>query len=420
MANNVSSRVSLAVLLFPRLWHITQLVSQLRPGRASRAHSKSVDENASSTVRLISGKANATNAVTSRLARAEKASSYAASSTSSKAAGGQTKAGPRRVLGDVSNATKVISCLLAMFSSRFLTRVCCHTQAPAASHQSSKESLAGPIKASRSRTSSANPPSSASRPFSRLKIASSSAASTSRPPLESTRSVFPAPIKQEVKPTRQILAERSSTHSLRESEERPAQTVGKRGRSQSETVGFVPPGAPRIGSWLEDAREERHHAENGVEVLDDAARVGNSDREAVGLGVRFNGTDWVKSEMEKDAIVKVEDSDDTSDDEMEVADDDRQLRDEPLPLDVEDDEDEMEEYKEVGIHDEGHDDWMILDPDVEEQAKAELDAIRAEFKEELDFADTTMVAEYADEIFDYMGELEVRVGFSEMVEESDD
>ena len=51
--------------------------------------------------------------------------------------------------------------------------------------------------------------------------------------------------------------------------------------------------------------------------------------------------------------------------------------------------------------------WMMLDPNEESEAQRELDEIKREFKEELDFWDTSMVAEYSEEIFTYMAELEV-------------
>ena len=54
------------------------------------------------------------------------------------------------------------------------------------------------------------------------------------------------------------------------------------------------------------------------------------------------------------------------------------------------------------------DDWMMLEPNHESEAQRLLEEIKSEFKEELDFWDTTMVSEYSEEIFAYMAELEVR------------
>lgn len=52
------------------------------------------------------------------------------------------------------------------------------------------------------------------------------------------------------------------------------------------------------------------------------------------------------------------------------------------------------------------DNWMMSIED-DEESRAILEVIKKEFDEQLDFWDTTMVAEYAGEIFEYMSELEV-------------
>jgi hypothetical protein len=44
--------------------------------------------------------------------------------------------------------------------------------------------------------------------------------------------------------------------------------------------------------------------------------------------------------------------------------------------------------------------------------KREVDSVREVFEDEIDFFDTTMVSEYSDDIFNYMGELEVRSNIS--------
>lgn len=55
------------------------------------------------------------------------------------------------------------------------------------------------------------------------------------------------------------------------------------------------------------------------------------------------------------------------------------------------------------------DDWVTnVDEDEEGENERLLEMVKKEFDEQLDFWDTTMVAEYSEEIFDYMSELEVR------------
>lgn len=55
------------------------------------------------------------------------------------------------------------------------------------------------------------------------------------------------------------------------------------------------------------------------------------------------------------------------------------------------------------------DDWMAeaRENGDEEESERVLQEVREAFSEELDFWDTTMVAEYSEEIFEYMAELEV-------------
>lgn len=55
---------------------------------------------------------------------------------------------------------------------------------------------------------------------------------------------------------------------------------------------------------------------------------------------------------------------------------------------------------------EGSDNWLLLPDDEELAAKQVIEAIRRDFQEEQDYWDATMVAEYSDDIFKYMGELE--------------
>jgi len=55
-------------------------------------------------------------------------------------------------------------------------------------------------------------------------------------------------------------------------------------------------------------------------------------------------------------------------------------------------------------------DWLLAlcDPDEAEESERVLEVLKREFKEEVDWWDISMVAEYSDEIFKYMSELEVR------------
>ncbi|BGP51841.1 B-type cyclin [Rhodotorula kratochvilovae] len=54
------------------------------------------------------------------------------------------------------------------------------------------------------------------------------------------------------------------------------------------------------------------------------------------------------------------------------------------------------------------DDWLLAlcDPDEAEESERVIEILRREFKEEVDWWDISMVAEYSDEIFKYMSELE--------------
>lgn len=56
------------------------------------------------------------------------------------------------------------------------------------------------------------------------------------------------------------------------------------------------------------------------------------------------------------------------------------------------------------------DDWLLALCDADEQDESErlIEQVKREFKEEIDWWDISMVAEYSDEIFAYMSELEVR------------
>lgn len=86
-------------------------------------------------------------------------------------------------------------------------------------------------------------------------------------------------------------------------------------------------------------------------------------------------------------------------------------------LDVEEEEEEADSDDDDGVGSKVRivDPSVMADPDdwvnnVEEEDEVEnervLEMIKKEFDEQLDFWDTTMVAEYSEEIFEYMGELE--------------
>ncbi|TXT10802.1 hypothetical protein VHUM_02307 [Vanrija humicola] len=62
-------------------------------------------------------------------------------------------------------------------------------------------------------------------------------------------------------------------------------------------------------------------------------------------------------------------------------------------------EEEEEEYDD--------EDWLRMSEDEEYAAHAELDMVRKTFQDDIDLFDTTMVAEYADDIFAHMEELEI-------------
>lgn len=50
--------------------------------------------------------------------------------------------------------------------------------------------------------------------------------------------------------------------------------------------------------------------------------------------------------------------------------------------------------------------WLVLDPEDEAESARLLDDVKKEFQDEVDWWDTTMVAEYSEEIFAYMSNLE--------------
>lgn len=66
-------------------------------------------------------------------------------------------------------------------------------------------------------------------------------------------------------------------------------------------------------------------------------------------------------------------------------------------------EEEVEEDEEEA----DDDDWMALPLELEAKAEELLKSVRESFEDDVDELDTTMVAEYSEDIFAYMGRLEV-------------
>lgn len=84
---------------------------------------------------------------------------------------------------------------------------------------------------------------------------------------------------------------------------------------------------------------------------------------------------------------------------VRIVDFDDDVDDRVLPHQRDEEDEEVEEEEEEG-------DLSWVHPT--DEAKQELREIKREFEEQLDYWDTTMVAEYSDEIFEYMAELEVK------------
>ncbi len=57
-------------------------------------------------------------------------------------------------------------------------------------------------------------------------------------------------------------------------------------------------------------------------------------------------------------------------------------------------------------------DWTQASPESEARYTKEIAAIKASFQDEVDEWDMTLVSEYSEDIFKYMGQLEVRISFS--------
>lgn len=69
----------------------------------------------------------------------------------------------------------------------------------------------------------------------------------------------------------------------------------------------------------------------------------------------------------------------------------------------EDEEEEDDEYED------DDDDWVKMTQEEKLRAEDELSLVKSTFQDDIDFFDTTMVAEYADEIFQHMEHMETTV-----------
>ena len=86
----------------------------------------------------------------------------------------------------------------------------------------------------------------------------------------------------------------------------------------------------------------------------------------------------------------------------------------PLPLEVkfdvgESEADDVSEGDEEEEEEEDDEDWLRATEEEVINAQQTLDMVRSTFKDDIDMFDTTMVAEYADEIFGHMEMLEESV-----------
>lgn len=68
-----------------------------------------------------------------------------------------------------------------------------------------------------------------------------------------------------------------------------------------------------------------------------------------------------------------------------------------------------DESEEDDVEEEDEEDWLRMSEEEMVKAQEQLDVVQATFKDDVDMFDTTMVAEYADEIFEHMERLEETV-----------
>lgn len=173
-------------------------------------------------------------------------------------------------------------------------------------------------------------------------------------------------------PRRQGLASKFSAQSLRDAPSTSVQQVA-RARSRSDNgVILEVPGAPRIGGITDD--EAGIPTSDQLEVLDAPAQRG--------LGIEHAD---VSSAMQIDDH-KIAELDTDGPEEQEYSYSSRHgsspsAHDAPVP--------------EAGPED--PENWMVLESAVKRNADVQMSEVRADFNEELDFFDTTMVAEYSED-----------------------
>ncbi|KAF9532536.1 cyclin-like protein [Crepidotus variabilis] len=190
----------------------------------------------------------------------------------------------------------------------------------------------------------------------------------------------------------------------------------KRGRSDSNTLAQRVPLGPGRGQVAPPVANAVHAAR--VPLVRNRLPVSTAPR-------RVSRVIQEQIREEQQQIVNVKEEDFQS--EMEVELDEEPLRDY-------DDEDQLVNEREVeamiGIDEseaeEEHDDedpgvppsssvarpqrvWPEVDTDRAQRIRKEVDAVREVFEDEVDMYDTTMVSEYAEEIFEYMSQLEEEV-----------
>lgn len=248
--------------------------------------------------------------------------------------------------------------------------------------RNSKDGLAVAKPVPRTRTASANqhvsqlapqPPSSTGTGLSRLKIGSSTGNSL---PSKSTR------------PARVAHAPKSS--------------------HGAPSASAPPPAAPRVqqGEWAGAYDDDRAVTADLQVVRDDGAAP------TVGLGVGAAGTDdWIADQMAVDQQAQQTVNSHKRTHDVELSDDD------------EADSEAQSAFNgrraphhddKVRILDAGDvvdpEDWIatLCEEDEAEESERFLEEVKQEFQEQIDWWDISMVAEYSDEIFEYMAELEVR------------
>jgi hypothetical protein len=168
-------------------------------------------------------------------------------------------------------------------------------------------------------------------------------------------------------------------------------------RSISENGPLNPPGAPRLGAYT-DEQAGFHAGDEAVEVLHrataSAPSIDGLGLRGLGIGIDVGTSDG----MQIDTTTSLLDDDD--------AEDRPSLSDEASMTPVMGGDHQFAPPPDADVED--PDNWMQLSPREARAAEDYVATIKSQFHEEVDFFDTTMVAEYSDEIFQYMGELEVR------------